>query len=311
MQALIRRIPSDHHQSPRIKENLAKSLAGYKGELAIDYPLSFLPPKKYFILHDVRLHDGKHYFQIDTLILSQQFVLILEIKNIAGVLFFDPVFNQLIRLKGDQKEVFPDPLIQVQRHEIQFKKWLFNHKIPHLPLDSLVVISNHSARIETPPGNHKIKLKVIRHDFLFTRMTQLEELYKQDRIDIILLKKVIRLLQKKDTPLDQSILERYRMTNDDLLRGVYCKKCACVSMVRIFGKWECSICGHNSKEAHISSLIDYYFLIDKKINNHEMRDFLAIESRHVSKQLLRSLNLTSQGSNKGRVYLLNDLLHHP
>ena len=63
-----------------VSENLAKFMAGYKGELAIEYPLSFLPETEYRILHDIRLFDQKHYFQIDTLIVSACFLLVLEIK---------------------------------------------------------------------------------------------------------------------------------------------------------------------------------------------------------------------------------------
>lgn len=30
-------------------------MAGYKGEAAIDYPLSLLPEKSYYVLYDMRL----------------------------------------------------------------------------------------------------------------------------------------------------------------------------------------------------------------------------------------------------------------
>ncbi|WP_367888742.1 nuclease-related domain-containing protein [Alteribacillus bidgolensis] len=63
-----------------MEKDAAKWFAGYKGEQSIDYPLTFLPSNKFYIRHGLRLFDGSHYFQIDTLILSWDFFLILEVK---------------------------------------------------------------------------------------------------------------------------------------------------------------------------------------------------------------------------------------
>lgn len=96
LEALLRRLPAHHPKRNVVAENLAKFMAGYKGEQAIEYPLSFLSETKYSILHDIRLFDQKHYFQIDALIVSSCFLLFLEVKNIIGTLIFDAKFNQLI-----------------------------------------------------------------------------------------------------------------------------------------------------------------------------------------------------------------------
>lgn len=72
--ALLQRIPSHHQKFPLIQEDLAKYSAGFKGELSIDYPLSFLSEEKYFIFHVLRLKDNQnHHFQIDSLLLSKNF----------------------------------------------------------------------------------------------------------------------------------------------------------------------------------------------------------------------------------------------
>jgi hypothetical protein len=77
----------------KIKGDLAKSFAGYRGENSIDYPLSSLPDKKYFIFHDLRLPYKNQFFQIDTLLASTKHFVILEVKNIAGTVYFDSDFN--------------------------------------------------------------------------------------------------------------------------------------------------------------------------------------------------------------------------
>ncbi|SFE88656.1 nuclease-related domain-containing protein [Alteribacillus iranensis] len=89
LRALERRLPHSHPKRPEIERDTAKWSAGYKGEQSIDDPLTFLPPHDFRILHDLHLYDGSHYFQIDTLIISSCFLLIIEVINISGTLIFD------------------------------------------------------------------------------------------------------------------------------------------------------------------------------------------------------------------------------
>lgn len=45
IEALLRRLPDDHPMRDKMKEDLAKSWAGYRGEQSVDYYLSFLQKK--------------------------------------------------------------------------------------------------------------------------------------------------------------------------------------------------------------------------------------------------------------------------
>ncbi|MFP3721994.1 hypothetical protein SFC57_16710 [Niallia circulans] len=45
-------------------------------------------------------------------------------KNIIGELYFDTDLHQMIRIKEEEKEAFPDPIIQVNRLKRQFEGWL-------------------------------------------------------------------------------------------------------------------------------------------------------------------------------------------
>nr|WP_276310196.1 nuclease-related domain-containing protein [Bacillus salacetis] len=88
-----------------------------------------------------RLFDGTHYFQIDSVIITGKYILIVETKNMPGTLNFDTEFNQLIRTNEKVEEAFSDPMIQVKRHKAQLRKWLACLHLSHLPIESLVVIS--------------------------------------------------------------------------------------------------------------------------------------------------------------------------
>lgn len=303
MQALLRRLPPQHQTIPAIKEQLAIRLSGYKGEKEIDYPLTFLPNKDYFIFHDIRLKDEAHFFQIDTLIVTKKFVLILEVKNISGTLYFDSLFNQLVRSKDGEEVAFPDPMIQTKRHESQLRRWFAANKLPKVPVISLVVISNPQSVIRTSQDNHFIHQKVIHRDFLPHKISQIENSHT-DMISEKEVKKWIRCLLKQHTPADFSILNRFKIQEDELIRGVFCEECNHIPLVRTHGNWYCSKCNHKSKQAHLAALKDYYLLLGCNITNRQLREFLNITSDAQAKRILRSLNVNIEGNNKGRIYYL-------
>src|SRR5690606_28064348 len=87
-EALLTRLSPNHEKYADIDETRRLLLAGYNGERAITYYLEHLPDKEFFIFHNLRLPSGKYHFQLDYLILTTRFALILECKNYFGTLLF-------------------------------------------------------------------------------------------------------------------------------------------------------------------------------------------------------------------------------
>ncbi|WP_317777409.1 nuclease-related domain-containing protein [Peribacillus sp. CSMR9] len=49
----------------------------------------------------------------------------IEVKNMAGEIYYDNTFNQHIRTNPDGKtEAFDDPILQVNRQRQQLVEWL-------------------------------------------------------------------------------------------------------------------------------------------------------------------------------------------
>lgn len=305
LEALQRRLKQNHPQHPQIKEELAKKTAGFKGEQSIDYFLSFLTEGMYHILHDVRLKIGDHFFQIDILILSRRFLLILEVKNITGTLFFDRNFNQLIRTQGDKRVAFPDPIMQVNRQYHQLKKWLIQNKYKNIPIIPLVIISSPRTILETSHQNDEIYHKIIHSAKLPQIVSKLERTYEKNILTERQLSKLDQLISECHTEPSINILSQYKISENEVLKGVICPNCTSLPMNIKRGKWICPSCTHISKDAHIEALKDYSLLIDQQITNSQLRDFLQVPSIYVGTKLLTSLNLTHTGKNKGRVYHLN------
>lgn len=301
LEALLRRLSLNHPSLPRIKEDLAKSYAGYRGEQSLDYYFELLPEQNYFILHDVRLSfKNDLYFQIDTLILTPYFFLILEVKNISGTLHFDQTFHQLIRTTSEVEEAFPDPILQVQRQTSQFTTWLLKTKFPPIPVFSFVVVSNSSSIIKSAPAN-----KVIRPGMLADKIKNLHTSYPNEIMSLKDLRKLSRLLLKTHTPLNQDVLQLYNIHRSDVMPGIFCNDCKTLSMRRNKGSWICSQCGNNSKQAHIQALTDYSLLIEPTITNQQLRHFLGLSSISTATKLLVALKLEYTGSRKNRTYKLN------
>jgi hypothetical protein len=276
----------------------------FKGKQSIDYPLSFLPDKDYYILHDLRLQVSAHYFQIDSLVMSRNFIVILEVKNIAGTIYFDHVFHQLIRTQEGKETAFQDPITQSNRHELQLKKWLAKNRISEVPIISIVVISNSNTVIRSSSKNIDLNQKVIHANFLPTKIQQIEKKYPEKLLSEKEVKKVARLLVTANSPLDIPILKQYGIHEDELLKGVFCPSCQHLPMLRVYGKWFCMICKLKMRDAHIAALKDYVLLHGSEITNKKLRGFLNITSTKLATRLLQSMNLSGEGTTRDKIYYI-------
>ncbi|APH03674.1 nuclease-related domain-containing protein [Bacillus weihaiensis] len=309
LEALLQRLPDYHPKLPIINEDYTKRMAGYKGEQSIDYPLSYLNDHTFFIFHNLRLKTEKHYFQMDTLLLTHKMAIILEVKNFSGTIHFDPKFKQLIQTKDGKEVAYSYPLTQVDRQKLNFQEWLRIHKIENLEIHSLVVISNPYTIISTSPGNYHTHHKVIHKEELPTKIYDLEKSSGSTKMEERTLKKLMKLLLKNHTEGDSTILDRFELNDNDILKGVFCPICRVQLMVRLKGNWLCSECGAKDKLAHLKAIGDYQLLIKPTITNSELRDFLKIHSSDTANRLLKTLNLRSTGETKHRMYYLDNLNH--
>ncbi|QOR66292.1 NERD domain-containing protein [Cytobacillus suaedae] len=311
LEALLRRLPINHEAKSKIQEELAIGKAGEKGEHSLTYHLKFIQGKNYQIVKDIRLrYMDDVFFQMDTLVLSSRLILNLDAKNISGTLFFDRDFEQLIRTTKEGKvDAFLDPILQVKRQELQLQSWLKKHKFPPVPIVPLVLITNPSSIIKADPKHIKEVKKVVIHSANFPFLLEsLEKNYQKDILTTSQVNKLSKLLIKHNIPLLPNYLEKFKIKKSDLLPGVHCTRCNTLPLNRIKGKWYCPVCDHHLVNAHIDSLVDYYFLWGDTITNREFRDFLDISSKDIAGRLLTSLDLDFTGTFKDRVYSLGSLI---
>lgn len=308
LEILLKRLPQNHPRFKDVEQELYRKTAGLKGEQNTDYPLSFLSPNHYFILHDLRLPVDHFYFQIDTLIISKNLLFIIEIKNIAGTLVFNHDFQQLIKIHEGIEETLPNPMIQVERQKFLLKKWLESKYHYDLPVETLIVFSNPQTILKTSQPVKNIPDNIIHRDSLPFKISKLEKMYENQRLTDKEIKRLIRHLKKDHTPRDFDVLKKFNIHPNDLIKGVFCPQCMQPSFKRIYGSWKCSICLQKDKLAHIDAVRDYFLLFGREITNIKLREFMNFDNIYVASRLLKKISEESIGKFKGKKHFISDEL---
>lgn len=303
LEALLRRLPHNHEKFALIEDDLSKELAGYIGEQSIEYYYSFLEKNRYEILSDIRLtNDGEYYFQIDALLLSTNFFIILEIKNISGTLYFDSSLNQMVRRLNNEEKGFLDPIMQVNHQQLQLKKWLHRCNFPQIPIIGLVIISQPSTIIKT--SSEETKKYVLHAASLPEKIQQLQTHFPKPIITKQTVKNIKQKMQNEHRQYRFKPLDAYKIPYENLQKGIQCPKCTQFTVVRVNRNWLCTSCRMKNVEAHIPALKEYSLIVSNKISIRRMQDFLFLPSRYTAYRLLKNMNLKSEGGTWNRVYIL-------
>ncbi|WP_165766880.1 nuclease-related domain-containing protein [Fictibacillus aquaticus] len=303
----MRRTPNIHPNWANIESDFGRLEAGYKGELSLLYELKMLPQNGHITLFNIRMtNNGFHFFQVDVLLFTETYALIIEVKNISGTVYFDDMHDQMIRYKKDgTEECFPDPINQVLIQEYHFRDWLKQKKLQQLPVESLVVFTNPQTIIKfSDKYNPALKLKVIRKRILPLKIDEFSKKYQDAILSAKELKKVSSQLQKYHTEHFPDILDIYKIKASEILTGVQCPNCLGLPMKRSQGYWLCQRCGCFDAKAHETAFNDFGLLISSLISNGQARNFLQLQSPSITKRLLKKMNYKSEGRGNSLKYAI-------
>lgn len=306
IEALNRRTPPHHRKKELIRKQAMKLRTGYNGEKSLDFTLSFLPSDTFRILHYLRIQDTNGHFQIDTLILSPYFALIIEVKNVFGTITFDDM-GQAIRTRNDGiEEGFNNPVEQVNLQEYRLRRWLKRHNSSPFPIEKLVVYSHSNTILKNTSNNKIIAETVIHKESLLSKIEEYSHIHSSASLTETEISRLGSQLIAAHTPENVNIMEKYDVKESELLRGVICPDCGTIPMQYWNGRWICKFCGCISKTAHLQTLEDYRLLIGNTIKNRQARDFLGITSIHVTKKLLMAEGFQYFGETSARTYKLDE-----
>lgn len=160
----------DEKQNKSLNEKVKLLELGLKGEKSVLFELqnSFLP---IHILHDVRIAHKSLKAQMDFVVLTRKFILVIEVKNYYGNILINEK-DEFIRqvYKGNRlafQEGFYSPVRQVERQVEVFESYMRDMgAVTRTPIKSVVVFSNNRTVINTKKASQHVKEKILRVDGL-------------------------------------------------------------------------------------------------------------------------------------------------
>ncbi|SFE04497.1 Nuclease-related domain-containing protein [Lentibacillus persicus] len=180
-QALDVRTPASHLFKEKIRIRAANLLSGYKGENVMHYQLQFLPEDDFLIFHYIRLSDEYKHFQIDYLLLSRWFYLIIEVKNIYDNISFDDL-GQAYRKIDNNVEVFTNPVEQISLQHRRLLSWLSTFDFPSVPIEKIVVYSRDDTYLRNLTNDKNISDIVMHRDKVLSKIDSLIDKHQTARV---------------------------------------------------------------------------------------------------------------------------------
>ncbi|WP_432354202.1 nuclease-related domain-containing protein [Sporosarcina sp. A2] len=249
------------------------------------------------ILNDVSLSSST-LFQIDTLILTPEFALICEVKNIAGELSITENPPQLLRIaENGQFSGFPSPIAQLTNTCQLFEDWLTLQNIT-LPVIGCVVLAYPKQRLSIFKTDVHVLFPSIIPQYV-------RSLYKgQPLLSCEEFENLSKLLVKQHRPFSpKPIASTYSIDPDNFLTGVACPSCNLVGMIKSGRFWNCPRCKTRSTTAHQRSIQEWFLLFEGPLTNAECRRFCRVQCSQFTRRTLLNMKLTPVGATKNRGYV--------
>lgn len=297
--ALEKRLAPSHEKYDYIKSEVYKIRSGYGGEQEYDrYMKEVRTDYPHAILHDLSLqHEGVH-FQIDSLFITPDTIIISEVKNIADKIFIKANPTQFMKqLPDGTRLLFRSPIAEVER-KIQFlEKWLASRNIVVKVKGLIVFAYNNEMFIEEKPSMEVITAYEA-PTYFRSLIPQNDYLERRDIAEIAI---ALARGHKEYNPFP--ITARYKIGERDILGGVFCSECEIPSIMRwIELRWYCPVCGVREIGSHQSAVIDSFMLMSGPLTNRKFCEFTGITNRHTAKRMLARSDIQKQGIGRGSRY---------
>lgn len=296
---LIARLPVNRSEKDDFEALYQRVKIGFSGELKVDYFLESLGlPNSIRILKNIELSVGEDSsFQIDTLIISTKYILLLEVKNIAGELTFESSPHQLVRNLNGKILKMDCPITQLVNTKSYFEKWLGKRGI-QVSVVGRIILANQQAFVKSAPKDAPI---------LFMKELPSFLLKLENYPDIIGRDECLRLIKKikqNQVAYDPFPLSEYFKVNPNLLKkSQLCPNCN-LSLVYVNHKTRhCTNCRVDVRTNYESALQDWFMVFKGTITNRECQDFLGLKNRHQAKYALKVAGLKKIGKSVATKYI--------
>lgn len=273
--------------------------AGYDGELRLDREWKDIRAPG-MLFHDFTFYNSAtHSHQIDTIYVCKHFVLVIETKNLAGKIDFNPNTRQLIQsFNNGQSRAYNDPVDQVERH----RNFLERHfmLLPELiPVETAIIFTNSKCYI----GQTSDDISIFVVTGLRAKLNELTKRHQHVNLNTRLIKSTLEKLYKP-------ISFQKSLDIDSLKYGVLCLYCN-EKMIPTNNNFKCLVCNcYDTEHAAIRrTLYDYRVLFSSEITNEQFRNFAEISSRDTAYGILSRLLPTKIGSKRHTKYVIPENIY--
>lgn len=218
MYHLALKVKRDEKREEIFKDMLFFQL-GHDGEKAVIFELknSYIPM---IILHDIRLEAANRSAQIDFILITHEFIMILETKKLSGDIEITAEGEFIRRLRnhhgrGYRQEGIYSPVVQNERHIDLVKQMLVGAGIiKNIPILSTVVIANPKSIINRKKASESISRQIIKIDQLNAHIKK--NIGSRNEMQEETMSNIYKYLLGKHTPKQYNLMEKYSIEINEL-----------------------------------------------------------------------------------------------
>jgi len=297
---LIARLSPTHPKIQDLKDQLYRTGAGYSGESNVDYYLERTQFTRLTrIFTDVHLQTSNNFkFQIDTLIVTERYVLIVEVKNLSGTVRFVQNPPHLMRVLDNGEETIMDcPVYQLASNKVNLDDWLHQHGY-NIQTIGLLVLANQNTIVKDAPPDFPILYKK-QLPYYLRNFQPNEPILSAVKIQDISLK--IQTEQQRFNPFP--LCSYYNLDPRNLKIGLLCRYCNGVLQRKNRETWHCLHCKKSGEDPYNDGINDWFLLVKNSIRNEECRNFLQLKDKHSAYYALKNSNLLRKGNSIASFYI--------
>ena len=272
-------------------QRFSNLIKGLSGEQQFDQLTAYLQ-SDFYLLHDICLEHNQSIFQIDTLLISEQEIMLFEIKNYEGEFVYK---SESFRMLSTNQEIL-NPLHQLNRSKTLLQSLMKKMKV-HIPIKGYLVFINPEFTLLQAPVDMPIilpsQLKRFLHQLNQTP-SSLNNQHKQ-------LAEHLVKMHLPASPYEREICYSYKQ----LKKGILCPECSALMSRKKIPAVACVLCDYEETLdlAVIRSVNELKHLFpEMKITTSLVWEWCAIvESRKTIRRVLAQ-NFVYEGGKKQRYY---------
>lgn len=295
---LKKRLPDKHPKYEQVCQDLYNYNAGFGGEERVDQVLRKIAfPETYAILPNLYVHDSKiASSQIDVLVATDSYFLILGVKNWTGTLDFKDSPRQVVQTTPTYIKSHDCPCVQAENSVDRLSLWLTSRDI-NIPVHHAVIFPYASTIINTSQNTTNVHV-ASELPLVIKKLNTLPSLLTKD-----LFQQTISMLWSNNTPFPiHPLCLKYSIPISDLQKGLFCPQCHFKLIKRSNRSYYCPSCMSMPSNPFSDAMTDWFHLIGPSISNRELRWFTNSATSHSIGYFMKMSGYARTGSTRDCVY---------